>query len=312
MLLKPIIPEPNSPPKAKVINLPSHIGVHSKLALEMLKYKANTQYAFVIWASLRSYDGWFYTKSQIEAIAQKTGKSGLSISRWLIAGEGIFWNKGFNKEYNEVCYYWIGAHSVGHHFGLESLGTVLSIYTDTWINKKLQHVRANFKDCLIVKESKIMSRKTIEVLTGVLRRTQQNYDDVSQIRIEDTYVHWRWIDELGKEHTMKQMPNIYYQRFEPFYEKKKDTARYNPYTLVNNALETDASQPLGAKSEKYNGRFFFNNKQAAYNKVLSMRKKDVDGYVLYKSGDTFACGTAWKVLHTHNVFDKDVLLEFSV
>ena len=85
MLLKPIIPEPNSPTKAKVINLPSHIGVHSKLALEMLKYKANTQYAFVIWASLRSYDGWFYTKSQIEVIAQKTGKSGLTVNQLILS-----------------------------------------------------------------------------------------------------------------------------------------------------------------------------------------------------------------------------------
>ena len=314
MLLKPIPPNLNTPKQAKAILLPSHLGIHSNLALAVLKTKdANTQYAFVIWGSFRSYEGWFYTKTQVVSIARKTGKSELTINRWLKAGEGIFWHKGFNKEYNEICYYWIGAKAVGNFFNLPSLGTVLSIYTDEWLNKKLKHVRANLKDCLIVKEKKIMSRKTEEILTGVLRRTQQQYDNISQIHRESTCMYWPWEDISGKKHEMKQMPNIYYQRFTAFYEKKdKDTKKYNLYTLDTNALKTGEVGQLGVKTDKYTGRFFFDSKQAAYNKVLSMCKKDIDGYVLYKSGSTPTGGTTWSVLHTHNILDRDVLLEFSV
>jgi len=287
-LVKPPAPEPTEPaPAAAMVEpgLKNQTKIHQKLALAVLQdSRPGTQRAFAMWLTLRERGKvWHYASDIIAFFADKTGSDKRNVSRWLDAGQDIFWTFGHKNGKRTVSLF--GKNKVFSLYHLDKTGRVFYVDTSKLVGK-LQDLRASLYALWIDKNSRWAARSTIARITGVEPRTQQNYDAAnSQVKQKTFAIDWH--SEGGNK--ARQLPNRYAAKWYPAYYKQDNGQRFNLFTPdyktvtsaqpgVENLSPSCSNETVGVKVNKPQ-RVLFDNANSALRAVATRAKQGQTGQV---------------------------------
>jgi len=265
--------EPEPSPKKDPHPTPTFIKIHSKLAAAILSLKSShLARAYALWAIIRS-DGktWHYQKDVLD-IAAKTGKTERTIKKWLAAGEGVFWVKGWHRGRRTISH--TGKDKVLDYFGLPEPGKVIDVNINH-LQGKLKVVRAAMFGTWLSKDSRWASRDTIKILTGVKPRTQSSYEKTNHTQKQKVFTNWGWFDDTGKHQQMRQLPNRYYAPFNPHYQGH-NSKRYNLRTAGFNGQISDVLDVAAVKGS-VTGKVLFDNVNGAISKAKKLKSDGTEG-----------------------------------
>ena len=241
----------------KEIKLKKQARAHSYLAVEVQKQHHNNaavHRAFAIWLSVdRSDRTAFPLGKMLDFVSEKWTSNRRNVRRWFEAGRGIFWDYDTQTNGKKLVRFF-GKNSVLSRFQIAKPGLVQLIETKL-LTGKLNVLRANLFACVVSKENKWASRKTLEIITGVSVRTQQNYNNLNGQKRQYTYAIG-WQNSSGGN--VRQMNNRYY-RLHFTSASKTNKRRYNLHTLDNNGTKTTSDSGNVTKVR----RLIFDNANAA-------------------------------------------------
>ena len=219
-----------TPKKAESIRLKRQARVHSHLAVAVLSHrKADIHRAFSVWLAIdRSQQKRFAYAAMLQYVADNWHSNARNVRRWLAAGAGIFWDIDGKRGKRTIFFF--GKNSLFQRFNLAKPGIVQLVDRNA-LTGKLTTLRANLFACVVSKEKKWASRKTLQELTAIQPRTQQNYNALNGQKRQSTSIKGVKNSSGGMN---RQMPNIYHRLH--FTTTKTNKKRYGLYTLESREL----------------------------------------------------------------------------